>query len=75
MLSALLSLAIQAARLIQGPRMARRTPPSLAGGQAEGRCGYCPVCQAFIAPSAPGMDGTAPCPRCGRSIRGVEPLS
>lgn len=75
MLSGLLSLAMQVARLVQGPKMARRGRKPIANGAGEGRCGYCPVCQAFIALAAPGADGMAPCPRCGRSIRDVEPLA
>ena len=75
MLSALLSLAIQAARLIGAPRMARRKPGGTSSAEGAGRCGYCPVCQAFICLGAAGPGGTAPCPRCRRSIRGVEPLA
>ena len=75
MLSALFSLAVQAARLIGAPRMARRALGRVASEGGAGRCGHCPVCQAFICLGAAEPGGTAPCPRCGRSIPGVEPLA
>lgn len=75
MISALLSLAMQAARLVQGPRLARRPPGRTTTVEETERCGYCPVCQAFINLGVAGPDGLAPCPRCGRAIRDVEPLA
>ncbi len=75
MISALLSLAMQAARLIPRPRMAHRGPRGITPAAGEGRSGYCPVCQGFISLGSPDRSGLAACPRCGRQVAGVEPLS
>jgi hypothetical protein len=41
---------------------------------SEGRCGCCPVCQAFVYVELSSPDGIASCPRCGRRIRSLDPL-
>ncbi len=73
MWSTLVSLAMQAARLVPRTKPARRSPRGIVA-DGEGRCGYCPVCQGFISLGAPDDDGLAPCPRCGRAVAGVEPI-
>jgi hypothetical protein len=72
-LQTLLSLAQQIARQVPAPGKLR-TRPAKTKALAVGDCaGFCPCCRAFVsiqfhAPGAP-----APCPRCGRPIRFVEP--
>jgi hypothetical protein len=72
-LHTLLSLAQQMARLVPAAsdRFPRHTKPALS--TSVERFGACPLCRKLVFVQFTSPEALAECPRCGRSIRSLEP--
>jgi hypothetical protein len=72
-LHTLLSLAQQIARQVPAPSKLR-THRAKTKALAVGDCaGFCPRCRAFVSVQFHTPGAPAPCPRCRRPIKFVEP--
>jgi hypothetical protein len=74
-LLARLALSVNPLRRQRRSRMKRHAHAlTHTSGISEGRCGCCPDCHEFVYIELSSRYGDAPCPRCRRLIRSVDPL-
>jgi hypothetical protein len=74
MLSALVSVVQQIARLVPAPsaRLSGRRPSSASTLHTRECYGLCPFCREFVAVRFAAAKGSVACPRCGRLVDSLD---